>query len=100
MNDGPLKGVRVTEFTTAWAGPYASCLLGFLLKDRGTYTQVDHPEIGKDWAVNPPWKLSETPASIRRHAPLLGEHNEYVFCELLGMSADEVADLEAEQVIY
>jgi crotonobetainyl-CoA:carnitine CoA-transferase CaiB-like acyl-CoA transferase len=30
MSDGPLTGVRVTEFTSAWAGPYATCLLGFL----------------------------------------------------------------------
>ena len=30
MTDGPLEGVRVTEFTSAWAGPYATCLLGFL----------------------------------------------------------------------
>jgi benzylsuccinate CoA-transferase BbsF subunit len=70
------------------------------LKERGVYTQVDHPAIGKDWVITPPWKLSETPASIRRHAPLLSEHNEYVFCDLLGMSADEVASLEGEEVIY
>ena len=30
MSHGPLAGVRVTEFTSAWAGPYATCLLGFL----------------------------------------------------------------------
>ena len=30
MNEGPLRGVRLTEFTSAWAGPYATCLLGFL----------------------------------------------------------------------
>ena len=30
MNNGPLKGVRITEFTSAWAGPYATCLLAFL----------------------------------------------------------------------
>ena len=29
-NHGPLKGLRLTEFTTAWAGPYASCLLAML----------------------------------------------------------------------
>ena len=29
-NGGPLKGIRVVEFTSAWAGPYATCLLGFL----------------------------------------------------------------------
>ncbi len=33
MNNGPLKGVRITEFTSAWAGPYATCLLGFLGAD-------------------------------------------------------------------
>jgi len=30
MKSGPLEGVRLTEFTSAWAGPYATCLLGFL----------------------------------------------------------------------
>jgi len=70
------------------------------LKQRGVFQQVEHPEIGKDWVISPPWKLSETPASIRRHAPLLGEHNHYVFCELLGMSPEEVKTLEEEQVIY
>ncbi len=27
---GPLTGIRVLEFTSAWAGPFATCLLGFL----------------------------------------------------------------------
>jgi benzylsuccinate CoA-transferase BbsF subunit len=70
------------------------------LRARNVFTQVDHPEIGTDWAINPPWRLSETPATIRRHAPLLGEHNTYVFCDLLGLSGEEVAALETEQVIY
>ena len=30
MKNGPLHGVRIIEFTSAWAGPYATCLLGFL----------------------------------------------------------------------
>ncbi len=29
-SEGPLSGVRVVEFTSAWAGPYATCLLAFL----------------------------------------------------------------------
>ena len=70
------------------------------LKERNVYAQFEHPEIGKDWSVTPPWKLSETPADIRRHAPLLGEHNDVVFIELLGMSAEEVVALKAEKVIY
>jgi len=47
-----------------------------------------------------PWKFSRTPGSIRRRAPLLGEHNQYVFCELLGMGEEEVSHLAEEKVLY
>jgi len=67
---------------------------------RKTFTQVEHPAMGKDWVIAPPWKLSETPASIRRHAPLLGEHNHEIFERRLGMSREEIARLEEEEVIY
>jgi benzylsuccinate CoA-transferase BbsF subunit len=70
------------------------------LKDRGVFVQVDHPHLGKDWVLSPPFRLSETPASIRRHAPSLGEHSQQVFEGLLGMSAGEIEKLEQEQVIY
>jgi len=70
------------------------------IRDRGVFRQVEHPVIGKDWVIAPPWRLSETPAQINRHAPLLGEHNEYVFGELLGMSAGEIERLKQEKVIY
>jgi benzylsuccinate CoA-transferase BbsF subunit len=61
---------------------------------------VEHPVLEKDWVVAPPWRLSETPASIRRHAPLLGEHNYEIFERRLGMSREEIKRLEEEQVIY
>jgi len=70
------------------------------IRDRGVFRQVEHPVIGKDWVIAPPWRLSETPAQINRHAPLLGEHNEYVFGELLGMSARKIERLKQEKVIY
>jgi len=70
------------------------------IKERNVFLQVDHPVMGKDWVLSAPWNLSATPAEVRRHAPLLGEHNEYVFCELLGMTKEEVKELEEEKVIY
>ena len=70
------------------------------LKDRETFMQVDHPFLGKDWVLSPPFRLSETPASIRRHAPLLGEHDQQIFEGLLGMSPGEIEKLKQEQVIY
>jgi benzylsuccinate CoA-transferase BbsF subunit len=68
--------------------------------ERKTFLQVEHPVLEKDWVVAPPWRLSETPASIRRHAPLLGEHNYEIFERRLGMSREEIKRLEEEQVIY
>ncbi len=70
------------------------------LEERGTFMQVDHPHLEKDWVLSPPWRLSETPASIRRHAPSLGEHSRPIFEELLGMSPEEIEKLMEEEVIY
>jgi len=70
------------------------------LKERELTTEMEHPFLGKQTILNPPWKLSETPARIIKSAPQLGEQNDYVFGELLGMSKDEIAQLVEEQVIY
>ena len=70
------------------------------LREREVYSQLDHPFIGKDWVIAPPWSLSETPARIHRHSPLLGEHNEEIFVHMLGLSPEEIRELEKEEVIY
>jgi len=70
------------------------------VQDRGVFLQVEHPKVGNDWVIAPPWRLSETPAGIHRHGPLLGEHNDDVFGELLGMSTKEIRRLEEEKVLY
>jgi benzylsuccinate CoA-transferase BbsF subunit len=70
------------------------------LRERKVFRQVSHPGLGNDWVIVPPWRLSETPASVRSRSPLLGEHSQSVLEERLGMSRDEIRALEAEQVIY
>jgi benzylsuccinate CoA-transferase BbsF subunit len=42
--------------------------------------------------------LSKTPCEIRR-APLLGEHTEYAFKEILGMTDEEIEEYVVEGVI-
>lgn len=72
------------------------------LKERGFYEVVrHHPSTGMPPLpyVGRPWKLSETPAVTPRAAPVMGEHNEYVLGELLGMSSGEIAALEHQGVI-
>lgn len=70
------------------------------LTEREFFVDVYHPEMGTQKLYCPPWHLSDTPGHIQRRAPLLGEHNEYVFGELLGLSSTEIGRLVAEEVIY
>ena len=70
------------------------------LREREFTAEVDHPVVGKHVTINPPWKFGETPAGIRRQAPLIGEHNEYVFGELMGMSKKEISALVEEGIIH
>jgi len=69
------------------------------LKERGFFQTGTHPEVGEVTHPGPIARLSKTPVTIRRLAPALGEHNEYVFRELLGMTTEEIAELEGEQII-
>jgi crotonobetainyl-CoA:carnitine CoA-transferase CaiB-like acyl-CoA transferase len=48
---------------------------------------------------NTPWHLSLTPRAIGGPSPRVGEHNDAVFSELLGLSSDETADLIERKVI-
>ena len=69
-------------------------------ESRQTHLQVEHPATGVDIIAGVPFKLSETPCEVRRPAPLMGEHNEYVLGELLGKSKEEITQLIEEQVVY
>ena len=68
--------------------------------ERGTHLQIEHPATGIDIIAGIPFKLSGTPGEVRRPAPMLGQHNNYVFRELLGKPESEIAQLIEEKVIY
>jgi formyl-CoA transferase len=61
-------------------------------------TEMDHPHTGKVKVLNSPIRLSGTPNSTRRPAPMLGEHNAEVLREL-GYDDDEIARVGQEGVI-
>jgi crotonobetainyl-CoA:carnitine CoA-transferase CaiB-like acyl-CoA transferase len=69
------------------------------LNERGLYEVVTHPETGTHPYIGMYAKFSKTPGSIRIPAPCLGEHNQYVLCTLLGLSQDDLAQLEESGVI-
>jgi len=68
-------------------------------KHRNTFVQLDHPDGGEyRTQAGPHFLLSKTRFDVRR-APRLGEHNEYVFKEILGIPGEEYEKLVKEGVI-
>jgi crotonobetainyl-CoA:carnitine CoA-transferase CaiB-like acyl-CoA transferase len=69
------------------------------LATREFWVEREHPEVGVRRHAGIPWHLSETPLAVTRAAPVMGQDNDYVFGELLGLSSAEIADLVEREVI-
>jgi crotonobetainyl-CoA:carnitine CoA-transferase CaiB-like acyl-CoA transferase len=70
------------------------------LRDRDFFTEVEHPELGRRFIYpggatiyyGSPWRIS-------RRAPLIGEHNEEIFCGALGLQKAELTLLAESGII-
>lgn len=114
-NQGELDR-RITEWTSGYdhiylmellqdAGVKAGAVLNAAellhdphLNERGFFEELSHPEAGTHRYPGVSWKMSRTPGRLRMPAPCFGQHNRYVFQELLGMSDEEISSLEEEGV--
>jgi len=68
------------------------------LRAREFFETVSHAIAGI-WDIDGVhWRMRETPAHVRLPAPAFAEHNDYVLGELLRLSEEEIAQLEAEGV--
>jgi len=67
--------------------------------DHESVIEIDHPRYGKlkTYGIAP--KFSVTRASVKTHAPDLGEHNEAIYLEQLGISAEKLAELRQAGVV-
>lgn len=66
---------------------------------RGSIVRLMHPQLGEFAMHNVAPRLSETPGAVRHVGPGLGEHNEEIYCDLLGIPYDEMASLQSAGVI-
>jgi CoA:oxalate CoA-transferase len=69
------------------------------IRHRHMLVEIDQPIVGKMKISASPFKLSETPGEVYAPAPMLGEHSDQVLREMLGYSAEKIAQLKAEGVI-
>jgi benzylsuccinate CoA-transferase BbsE subunit len=64
------------------------------LNYRQWFVGVSHPELEATFTYpGPPYRLSETPWRLGHRPPLIGEHNHAVYCQELGLPAEELAAL-------
>ena len=68
-------------------------------KHRGFFVELNHSGIGPHHYDGLTFSLSKTPGKLRMPAPCLGEHNAYIYKEILGFSEDEIGELMFEGVI-
>lgn len=66
---------------------------------REAIVTVQHPTLGDFPMQNVFPKLSETPGKVRSVGPELGQHNEEIYTQLLGIDEDTVSSLRAAGVI-
>ena len=69
------------------------------LKHREFFVELNHSGIGPHHYDGLTFHLNKTPGKLRLPAPCLGEHNEMIYKEVLGLSDDEVGELMLEGVI-
>ena len=70
------------------------------LEARSWLQDVSHDELNETLRyAGPPYRLSETPWSVRRRAPLPGEHNIEIYRDELGLSEQELTTLRERGVV-
>lgn len=74
------------------------CSDDYLWSRQGFRMVTDHRN-GTRPIIGPSWRMSPDPASVERGAPLLGEHNDYVYREILGLPQEQLDDLIARKIV-
>jgi benzylsuccinate CoA-transferase BbsF subunit len=81
-----IEAVPVADFADLHADPQ--------LRHRGHWIRGAHPRLGQRWYERNGYRLPDDRGGFERaHAPLLGEDNEWLTREVLGLSDAEVAGL-------
>jgi crotonobetainyl-CoA:carnitine CoA-transferase CaiB-like acyl-CoA transferase len=88
----PIVSTRTTEFCQQHDIPAGAVRTFDDLIDE--LPVAEHPTAGAYRQIPSPARFAATPASVHRHAPLLGEHGAEVLAEV-GCSAEEINDLIA-----
>ncbi len=71
----------------------ADCFADPQLQHRGHFVELDHDVVGPVPFEHSRFRLSRTPAPTPRVVPTLGQDNQQVLCELLGLDDEAITEL-------
>jgi crotonobetainyl-CoA:carnitine CoA-transferase CaiB-like acyl-CoA transferase len=94
FTEGQKVGVPVTPVNTP-----EEYMKSDAATNRNYFIDLSHPILGRHLYAGPPYKLSATPARKERPAPLLGQHNEEIYCGELGFTGEDLCGMRARRVI-
>ena len=95
---------EIFQGSQEWRLPFAMVLRASDLpgdpqfQARGFFLNIDHPVAGTLTYSGAPFKMDGSPPKTGR-APLLGEHNEQVYGDILGYSLRQIESLKANGII-
>ena len=69
------------------------------MQARGVYAAHPDPDLGSMRIQGPVPRFSGTPGRVEHLGPALGEHNDEIYLDLLGLDADRYARMQADGVI-
>lgn len=91
LQSAGVEAVPVADFGDAFNDPQ--------LIHREHFVPLEHPLMGECYYERNGFRLSDADAGYTRTSPLLGEHNEFVLGEILGMATGEIARLRDEGIL-
>jgi crotonobetainyl-CoA:carnitine CoA-transferase CaiB-like acyl-CoA transferase len=91
LREGGIPCGRINSVAEALGDPHTVA--------REMVQTVHHPTVGDLKMLGIPFRLSATPASIRRPPPTLGQHTEQVLRDTLGFSERRIDELRAQKVL-
>ena len=97
--DDLYRRLQARRLACAPANTIAEAFDSAHMATRGFPVNIEHPAAGRLRYPGGPYLLSLTPWQVERPAPLLGQHNEEVFCGRLGFPREELARLRESGAI-
>ncbi|WP_067857318.1 CaiB/BaiF CoA transferase family protein [Nocardia shimofusensis] len=91
LHEGGVPAGRIYTPRDMFADPHFAA--------RDAIARIAHPEFGELPMQNVVPKLSATPGAIRHAGPTLGQHNDEVYREILGLGEDRIAALSEAGVL-